>query len=236
MTARSNAHQIKNLVGGLFRADRPRTLQPVRRNSRHAGEYERRRWLQTNMFPRSEHNARIKQLECLMLATKLPGRRRGVVGDVEIAVYRLLLRFRNKRTGQLDLGQATIAEKCGRSISAVKKALATLKHLGFLEWQRRTALVDDPEPGGQYVQQISNAYFLVLPPKAQEMVRRIMRQNAENAPAERERRTFLGRSKEMPVEEMLEKCTDDELRAILESMRSNIEGESPPEVENRPCQ
>ena len=79
MTARAFG-DLAAQITGVRRLGR-RSFQPVRRNSPYAGEYEQNRWKRENTFPRTENNARIKQLEDLMRSTKLPGRRRGLVGE-----------------------------------------------------------------------------------------------------------------------------------------------------------
>lgn len=210
-----------------------RTFQPVRRNSPHAGDYERKRWRSENMFPRSENNARLTQLEHLMRSTKLPGRRRGIVGDVEMDVYRFLLRRRGKLNGRLDYSINSIAEGVRRARSAVVNALARLKELGFLDWRRRTAPVDDPEPGGQYVQQISNAYFLTLPARAAQLVRRILRRPAGQDRRAQQHRQLVDGLDAMPLDEQLALVTDPELREALERVRAHLEGASPPDGQNQ---
>ena len=185
------------------------------------------------MFPRSENNARLKQLEQLMRSTKLPGRRRGIVGDVEMEVYRFLLRRRGRMNGRLDYAISTIAAEIRRARSAVINALARLKELGFLDWRRRTAPVEHPEPGGQYVQQISNAYFLTLPRKAAELVRRILRRPTEEGRRAQQHREFLAQFDAMTPEEQLATITDEGLRSTFRRMRRLLEGASPPQGQNQ---
>ncbi|MCW2406195.1 putative transcriptional regulator [Sphingobium sp. B1D7B] len=219
-------------IAGVRRLGR-RTLQPVRRNSPYAGEYEIERWKRENMFPRSENNARMKQLEQLMRSTKLPGRRRGIVGDIEKDVYRFLLARRSHKNGRLDYAINTIAAQIKRARSAVINALARLKELGFLDWRRRTAPVEDPEPGGQYVQQISNAYFLTLPRKAAELVRRIMRRPTEEGRRAEQQRQFLDQFNAMTPDEQLATIADEGLRSTFRRMRRLLEGASPPDGQNQ---
>jgi predicted transcriptional regulator len=230
MTARSIGSAAG--VGSHIRPSRPRTFQKVRRFSQHAGEYESRRWKRENMFPRSENNSRLAQLEAVMLSTKLPGRRRGLVGNIEMEVYRFLLRRRGRLTGRLDYAIDTIAKEIKRARSAVINALARLRDLKFLEWQRRTAPVEDPEPGGQYVQQISNAYFLTLPRKAAELVRRIMRRPTEEGRRAQEHKRFLDEWNALTPDEQLDQISDPGLRETLERMRARFEGASPPSGQN----
>ncbi|MDX3908441.1 MAG: hypothetical protein QHC67_01285 [Sphingobium sp.] len=231
MTARDGA-SVGSLVAGLMRSQRPRTDQHVRRNSRHASEFERRRWRQTNMFPRSEHNARMSALEHIKLSTKMKGKRRGLVGDVEMETYRYMLRRRGKLDGRLDMAIDTIAKDIRRARSAVIEALKRLKELGFVDWLRRTAPVEDPEPGGQYVQQITNAYFLTLPPKAAELLRRIFRRPTEASRAATRQRAVQAEFEAMTPEDQAAQFTDPELFETLERMRLHLLGASPPDGHN----
>lgn len=219
-------------VGSHVRPNRPRTFQPVRRYSKNAGEYELRRWKRENMFPRSENNARLTHLESVMLSTKMAGRRRGLVGHVELEVYRFFLRRRGRLNGRLDYAIDTIAKEIRRARSAVINALARLKDLKFLDWQRRTAPVEDPEPGGQYVQQITNAYFLTMPASAIALVRRIMRRPSEESRRAEQHRQFLDQWNALTPEEQLEQVSDPGLRETFERMRAKLGGASPPKGQN----
>tara|TARA_R110000868_G_scaffold111222_16_gene300492 strand:- start:2808 stop:3524 length:717 start_codon:yes stop_codon:yes gene_type:complete len=236
MTTHAPTPNVGQLVGNLFRSARPRTEQKVRRNSRHESEFERRRWRQTNMFPRSEHNARMTALEHIKLSTKLPGKRRGLVGDVEMETYRYMLRRRGKKDGRLDMSINTIATEIRRARSAVIEALKRLKELGFVDWLRRTAPVEDPEPGGQYVTQITNAYFLTLPPKAAEMLRRIFRRPTDESRHATRQRDVQAQFEAMSPEEQRAQFTSLELFETLERMGSQFKGASPPDGHNGPCE
>lgn len=231
MTARAIGDLTASLTG-TRRLGR-RTLQPVRRCSPYAGDYEQKRWRRENMFPRSENNARLTHLESVMRSTKLPGKRRGLVGDVEMDVYRFLLRRRGRLNGRLDYAINTIAAEIRRARSAVINALARLKQLGFLDWTRRTAPVEDPEPGGQYVQQITNAYFLTMPRKAAELVRRILRRPTEEGRRAQQHREFLAQFEAMSPDEQLGTIADEGLRESFRRMRRLLEGASPPDGQNQ---
>ncbi|MCW2395200.1 MULTISPECIES: hypothetical protein [unclassified Sphingobium] len=214
MTARA----IGGVLAGRVSGERARTFQKVWRDSRHPGDYESRRWARENTFPSSENNARMTQLEHLMLSTKLPGRRRGIVGDVELAVYRFLLRRRCRKTGRLDYAINYISQAVRRSRSAVVTALKNLKAHGFLDWQRRTEPVDDYQPGGQYVRQISNAYFLTLPGKVANIIRRILRRPPAGQAEAIQTRKIREAWDALPPEEQLAQVTDPYLRKTLERM------------------
>lgn len=151
-----------------------RTGQPVRRNSRHCGERELRAWKANNTFSKSEHNARMRALENVAREEKTanPGRPSTLNANVR-SVYRALLSRRDYKSGRLDLALTTIAKLLGLSKQTVVVALKRLKAAGFLDWMRRSRPVDNPDPFGPQVQQETNAYILLLPKAAADMVRRL---------------------------------------------------------------
>lgn len=169
-------HAGKALHAGRLRQ---RTHQRVRAGSFHHDPVIESRWASSNRFPRSENNARLRAAEAYEHFTKQPGARNGKLGHIAIEVYRFFLRLRGKKDGRLDPSYSWIAQQIRRSRSAVGSAIARLKAEGFLDSTRRTRPVDDPQPGGQYVEQISNAYFLSLPAKAMKLVARITRKAVE---------------------------------------------------------
>ncbi|MEP9401839.1 hypothetical protein [Sphingomonas sp. VNH70] len=158
---------------------RQRTHQPVRRGSFHHDAVIEGRWASSNRFPRSENNARMRAAEAYEHFSKPAGRRNGKLGHIALEVYRFMLRLRGKADGRLDPSYSWIAAQIRRSRSAVAKAIARLKAEGFLDWTRRTRPVVDPEPGGQYVEQIANAYYLKLPAIAASLVARVTRAATE---------------------------------------------------------
>ena len=208
-----------------------RTYQKVWAGSRDEGERETRPWAAHNTFPDSEHNGRMRALEELEMATRGPGKRNGAAGQIAIEVYRFLLRLRNRKTGRLDPSLAWIAAQINRSRSAVARAIGRLRALKFLTWQRRTRPVEDPEPGGQYTEQISNAYILELAGDALELVQRILRR-----PTEKVRQVMLARDRErrnqevarLSTDELLGQVVDPRLRRILTRLRDKVEGANPP--------
>lgn len=227
MSARTRS-EIAAIRDDIFRARRPRTSQPVHRNSYHAGEREVRPWRQHNMFAATEHNARMRAAEEFDDLTRMPGRRNGALGHIALQVYRRLLRLRGRKTGRLDPTYAWLAAELNRSRSAVFRAMTRLKEHGFLDWLRRTQPVEDPEPDGQYVEQISNAYVLELRGVAAELVRRITRR-----PSEKLRRVIEEKRRAlreaMPIEALLAAVVDDELRSVLKSFNEVLlESANPP--------
>lgn len=149
-----------------------RTGQPVRRNSFKVDTRESRIWLP---FKRAEFNARMRAAEQHDRDNKQPGKRNGPLGHVALEVYRELMRKVCWKTGRLEPSLDTIAGWVSRSRSAVAEALARLKEEGFLDWIRRFEPVENPDPFGPQVRQITNAYKLTLPAAAAEFVRRLLR-------------------------------------------------------------
>src|SRR3954464_10883545 len=95
--------------------------------------------------------------------TRQPGRHGGVIGRTALSVfYVLAFDFQNFRTGRLDPALDAIAEKASCCRRAVVDALARLRDLGLLTWQRRCEETRDPE-GRFRLRQKTNAYGL-LPP------------------------------------------------------------------------
>jgi hypothetical protein len=92
-----------------------------------------------------------------------PGRHGGIIGRTALAVfYALALDFQNFRTGRLDPSLDSIADKAGCCRRAVVDALARLRDLGMIAWQRRCE--EDRDESGRFrLRQRTNAYA-VLPP------------------------------------------------------------------------
>ncbi len=83
--------------------------------------------------------------------THTKGKHAGLIGRTALAVlYALLFDFLDFDTGQLDPSYDTIAAKAGVCRRAVAMALARLKDLGLLHWQRHSR--PEPEAGGGYRQ------------------------------------------------------------------------------------
>ncbi|SDA21467.1 hypothetical protein SAMN03159340_01447 [Sphingomonas sp. NFR15] len=180
------------------------------------------------MFDRSENNARMASAEKLEHDTKAPGKRNGALGHIGLKVLRFLLRLRGRADGRLDPSIQWLADQIHHSRSAVAAALQRLKEQGFLDWVRRTQIVEDPERPDQYVEQISNAYFLTLPGRARDIIRKVMRR--PTSPEERatnDRRRQKCQSAE-EVEASVARIKDPELRDLLHGMRADLESANPP--------
>lgn len=224
-----SAGPIGALAAALTRGARAsRTFQPVRRDSRHAGEREQRLWKQHNMFCRSENNARMTAAEKLEHDTKAPGKRNGVLGDIGLKVLRVLLRLRGRADGRLDPSYKWLAQKAHIARSAVGDALARLRAAGFLDWVRRTQRVDDPERPNQFVEQIPNAFILTLPGQAEKLIRRIKRKATDTMRNEALKRDRDQRLADMTLEETADEVQDPEMRELLHRIRAGVESANPP--------
>lgn len=218
MSSRRNASE---------RGPRERPGQPVRRNSRNAGGTEQALWRKHNLFPKSEHNARMRALEEFEHDTKLPGKRNGAIGDIGIKVYRFLLRLRGRNGGRLDPTIKFIALGIHKSRSAVAEALARLKEHGFIDWMRRCEPILGAKPDEQQTRQIANAYFLTMPATAKELVRRMLRKPSEFVRAVAERLASQKKLETSTVEEVIAEVSDPGLRAILARVREAVDSANP---------
>ncbi|HYD23825.1 MAG TPA: hypothetical protein VEB68_03445 [Croceibacterium sp.] len=163
----------------LGRGDSKRTGQPVWRNSYYEG-IEKKVWR-----PFGDGTTRGgKRLAGALLAAArrverttraerkagTPGLKRGVLGDVGVAVLETLLELVDFATGRLEPAIETIAERAGYCYSAAHAALCRLREHGFLHWVRRSRPIEEPRPGGQQVEQITNAYILLVPEQLRGLV------------------------------------------------------------------
>ena len=166
-------HQDRQTRARLGRGDSPRSGQPVWRNSYYVGQIEDRIWKPINGGTRRGGKrwtaALLKAAKRFELKTRTqrrqvePGARNGELGDVGIAVLEYLYATVDYATGRLEPAIRTIADATGYAYSAVHRALNRLRKHGFIQWMRRSEPVEDPEPGGPTVKQVSNAYALLCP-------------------------------------------------------------------------
>jgi hypothetical protein len=151
-------HSISAILPALpgFSSPQPRAPWPVWRNS--VTGPVRSAPLSRKAAAKLWHAARRWDRE-----TRQPGRHGGIIGRTALAaLYALLFEFLNHRTGRLDPSLDAIAAKAGCCRRAVVDALARLRDLGLLAWQRRCEETRDAE-GRFRLRQRTNAYGL-LPP------------------------------------------------------------------------
>lgn len=91
-------------------------------------------------------------------------RRAGRLTALHVLVGRALLR-RLGENGQCDPAHATLAADAGCGARTVRRALAALRAVGLLDWERRLVRRPWPAggPGASRAEQTSNAYALLLP-------------------------------------------------------------------------
>jgi len=157
----------------LQRGDSPRSGQPVWRNSYYVGQIEDRIWKPINggtaRGGKRWTAALLKAAKSFELKTRAarrevePGARNGALGPIGIEVLAFMYETVDYATGRLEPALRTIADAIGHSYKAVHQAIERLRKHGFLSWIRRSEPVEDPEPGGQMVRQVSNAYALLCP-------------------------------------------------------------------------
>lgn len=177
----SQALRIGDVLAGLERPPSPRTGRPVWRNSYYEGTIESRIW--RPFMGGNLRGAKRRIGAILKCARELdrktrrerqratPGAKNGILGQVALDVLDALYnRFLDYRTGALEPAIMTIAEAVGHSYSAVHRALKRLREAGFLQWVRRTRPSDSEGEAGPQIEQISNAYALLVPTKIEAMV------------------------------------------------------------------
>lgn len=214
-------------TGTVAPRNRARTNEPVRRNSKTAGGAEVALWLKHNMFPRTEHNARMRAAEEFEHETKLPGKRNGALGAIGLKVYRYLLRLRGKANGRLDPTIRFIADQVRHSRSAVAAALQRLRDAGFLDWIRRCQRIENAEPDEQQTEQIANAYFITTPGMAKDRVRRMLRRPSEFVRAVADKVLRKRKLDTTGVVDIIAEVKDPALRAILDRARAAVDGANP---------
>jgi len=199
----------------LERGDSPRSGEKVWRNSYTEGTIEDRVWRRihdgTARGGKRWTGALLKAARAFEYKTRLarrkvePGSRNGQLGEIGLEVLAFLYDLVDYRTGRLEPAITTIAEGVGRSYSAVHDALRRLRAAGFLHWMRRSRPIEDPQPGGQQVEQVPNAYALLVPQSMTDWMRSLFRKAPPPA-CEEDRR----RQSKADFEEMLAGLTAEE--------------------------
>ena len=172
----------------LGRGDSPRSGQPVWRNSYYEGQMEDRLWRPVGLGRqrgtvrggRRYAGAVVKAARAFDRRTRserkssMPGTRNGVLGEVGVAVLEVLYDIVDFRTGRLEPAIQTIADRTGYCYSAVHDALCRLRRAGFLHWIRRSKPTENQGEAGPQVEQIPNAYVLLLPTEFERLVRGLL--------------------------------------------------------------
>lgn len=180
-----SARSIGEIVAGHKPHKAFRSGAPVWRNSYTEGQIESRIWRPiadgTKRGARRRIGAILKSARELERRTRRerqrahPGCRNGVLGQIGLDVLEALYtRFVDFRTGQLDPAIATIAETIGHSYAAVHAALRRLRAAGFLHWIRRSRPTDRKGEAGPQVEQITNAYALLVPKSIEGMIKHLL--------------------------------------------------------------
>ncbi len=162
-----------------------RSGQPVWRNSYYEGTIEKRIWRPigngTKRGAKRQIGAVLKTAQALERRTRRerqlvnPGSRNGVLGQIGLDVLDVLYnRFVDFKTGTLEPAVATIAEAVGHSYAAVHAALRRLRSAGFLHWVRRSRAKDNAGSAGPQVEQIPNAYALLIPKVIEPFIRNLL--------------------------------------------------------------
>lgn len=230
MTARNSDELVKSAAAKLRGGAKRRTYQRVRNRSYHAGKREQRKWRQHNMFPKEHNRAFLLAAEQIGTETKGFGMKKGKIGYVAVKVLRLLLKRRGAKDGRLDPTKGYIADEIGHSLSAVHDALTELREADFLCWDRRTQLLEEPTPDGQYVEQISNAYYFSPAGRAIELICRILRIPRPDQQERLKREAREAATASRSANDWIEKCSDP-LAALLRSIGSSVDSANPPNGE-----
>lgn len=157
---RLTARAIGDVLNGTAGPKLRRTFQPVRRDSRHAGEREHRIWRPFGRTKREQYifrDAMLEAAESYDEKNKQPGMGNGPLGQIGVRVLKELMRIADWKTGRLEPAIDTICKRISRSRNSVVRALARLKEHGFIDWIRRTEPTNNVGAGPQ-VRQITNAY------------------------------------------------------------------------------
>lgn len=180
-----NARSFGEIVAAAKPEKVFRSGQPVWRNSYYEGTIESRIWRPiangTKRGAKRQIGAILKTAQALERRTRRerqlihPGVRNGVLGQIGLDVLDVLYnRFVDFKTGTLEPAVATIADAVGHSYAAVHAALRRLRAAGFLHWVRRSRVKENAGSAGPQVEQISNAYALLIPKKIEGLIKHLL--------------------------------------------------------------
>jgi len=163
-----------------------RSGQPVWRNSYYEGQIEHRIWRPigdgTRRGAKRRIGAILKSARELERRTRRErqkvhvGSRNGVLGQIGLDVLEELYAIVDFAKGTLEPSVAYLADKVGHSYAAVHAALRRLRSAGFLHWVRRSRVRDNAGEGvaGPQVEQITNAYALLIPKNIEGLIRHLL--------------------------------------------------------------
>jgi len=162
--ARAARHQLRQTSSAL-QGLRRGTSSDVRRNSYHAGDHEKRKWSTHNTFSAAVRNERVRQVRAWSMspAQKKAGNRRGPLSFRTPHIYDVIMSFRNFENGACFPSIKGIARRANVAIATVDKAIKELVDAGLLGKLLRTRPVEDPDPKGPQVEQITTAYWFLVP-------------------------------------------------------------------------
>jgi hypothetical protein len=163
MAAANAARLARRGFGSAGSGQRRGKNLSVRRKTYNAGEREKREWRAHNVFSLAERNARFAAINEWSWAQKEPGKPCGALSWSAQRVLDYLMGTRNYRTGQCDPAYSTIARDLRICLDTVSRCIKQLVDAGLLNKLRRSQPVEDPEPDGPQIEQISNAYWFSLP-------------------------------------------------------------------------
>ncbi len=179
-----SALAIGDVLSGREFTKARRTGQPVWRNSYYEGQLEHRLWRPigdgTKRGAKRRIGAILKAARQYEYRTRMkrrnehPGTENGYLGAIGLEVLEALYDFVNFADGRLEPAIATIADRVGRSYAAVHRALCRLREAGFIHWIRRSRKIDSEGHAGPQVEQISNAYALLVPKELEFFLSRLL--------------------------------------------------------------
>lgn len=200
--ATAEDHVLTHIGTALHRPPPRSDRTSIRRHSYPAGRCEGVFWRRTD---RQEVRRVLLAARRYELATRPPGRRAGALGHVALELLELLGNLVSYKTGRLDPAVTFLMDRLKRSRDAVVRALQALRAHGFLDWLRRYEPTEC-EGRGPQVRQVSNAYRMVLPPRAA----RLLGLQGEGAPLpddmahalEERRRALAALKASLPLDEL----------------------------------
>lgn len=180
-----SARSIGEIVANVKPQKAFRSGQPVWRNSYTEGQIEKRLWRPiADGTKRGAHRrigAILKSARELERKTRRerqrthPGCRNGVLGQIGLDVLEVLyLKFVDFKKGTLEPAISTIADTVGHSYAAVHAALRRLRTAGFLHWVRRIRPTERRGEAGPQVEQITNAYALLIPKSIEGLIKHLL--------------------------------------------------------------